>query len=268
MSLVDPVSVPQWAERYPRAPGRLSHSLAADPLLSPPALAVAARMLPPALVERRGAALDADQHPADVIATGGPESGEIVLRSLAQLPAYRKLIDRLLAELSPPITRATGPLQAPEAAVMLSAPGAPTPFHFDARFAILFQIAGDKVLAAYPSAPPFLDLARREACEAGGEIMLDWQPEYAAAGEQHLLAPGDALFVPYAAPHWARAGKAASISLVLSWQSRESLRVADAVALNPLLRRIGLPAFDPVAVPVASALRAAAGRFGRGLGLI
>ena len=75
------------------------------------------------------------------------------------------------------------------------------------------------------------------------------------AAVQHLLAQGDALFVPYAAPHWVHAGETPSISLSVTWQCRKSRAIADALSLNPLLRRVGLPAYDPVARPSAPRLR-------------
>lgn len=277
MSLIDPNSVPQLAERYPRSPGRLRHHLAAEGLLGHAALAEAARALPRQHVERRihnagdGEAfrlLDDEAHPAEAIAAGGAASQWIMLRYIEQLPAYRALLEALLAELAPAIGPATGAVHDIKGFVFISAPGTHTPFHFDAEYNVLFQIAGDKVFAAYPPAPPFLDLARREAYHRAGENMLDWRPDYAALGDQHLLAPGDALFVPYAAPHWVHAGVAPSISLSVTWQCRKSRAVADALSLNPLLRRVGLPAYDPAASAAAPWLRAAASRVGQRIGLV
>lgn len=277
MLLIDPTSVPQLAARYPRDASRLRHQLAAEPLLAYAALAQAARELPRQHVERRvhdagnGEAfrlLDDDAHPADSIAAGGVASQWIMLRYIEQLPAYRALLEGLLHELAPVIGPATGPVCDIKGFVFISAPGTHTPFHFDAEYNILFQIAGDKVFAVYPPAPPFIDLARRETYHRAGENMLDWQPGYAAKGDQHLLAPGDALFVPYAAPHWVRAGDAPSISLSVTWQSRQTRSVADALTLNPLLRRFGLRAYDPQVRADAPWLRAAASRVGQRMGLL
>lgn len=279
MSLIDPQSVPRLAQHYPRAPGLLRHNLAAEPLLGLPALAEAARALPREQVERRmhdagnGEAfrmIEADTHPADAIAAGCVNDAWIMLRYIEQLPAYRALFERLLAELAPAIDPATGPVCDIKGFVFISAPGTHTPFHFDAEYNILFQIAGDKVFATYPPAPPYIDLARREAYHVAGENMLSWSPDYAAAGTEHRLAPGDALFVPYCAPHWVHAGDAMSVSLSVTWQCRRSRAVADALWLNPVMRRVGLPAYDPAAHSAAHApwLRAAARRVGQRIGLL
>lgn len=277
MSLIDPTSLSHLRARYPRKPGRLRHHLAAEELLSYPALAQAARALPREHVERRvhnasnGEAfrvLDSDAHLANAIAAGGACSGWIMLRSIEQLPAYRALLERLLGEIAPVIGPATEELRNFKSCIFMCAPGAHTPFHFDAEYSILFQIAGDKVLAAYPPAPPFLDLARREAYHRTGQNLLEWKHQYAALGEQHMLARGDALFVPYAAPHWIHAGFKPSISLSVTWQCRKCRAIADALSLNPLLRRVGLPAYDPVAAPSAPLLRAAVSRAAQRIGLV
>lgn len=263
MSLIDHTSVPQLAVSYPRKPGRMRHRLTTEPLLARAALAKAAYALPPQQVENR------TQVPSAGAAVFPVADGEwLMLRNIEQLPRYRTLLRRLLAALAPVIGPATGPVYEVKGSVLICAPGTHTPFHFDAEYSILFQIAGDKVFAAYPPAPPFLDLARREAYHCAGDNLLDWQPDFAARGEQHLLSPGDALFVPYAAPHWVRAADSHTITLSVSWQCRKSRAVADALALNPLLRTMGLPAYDPNATATAPWLRAVASRVGQKIGLV
>lgn len=277
MSLIDPTSLSHLRGRYPRIPGRLRHHLTAEGLLSYPALVKAARELPRQHVERRvhnasnGEAfrvLDSDAHLANAIAAGGAGSGWIVLRYIEQLAAYRALLERLLREVTPVIAPATGPVHDIRGFIFISAPGTHTPFHFDAEHTILFQVAGDKVLAAYPPAPPFLHLAQREAYHRTGKNSLEWKHDYAALGEQHLLARGEALFVPYAAPHWVHVGDTPSISLSVTWQCRKSRAMADALSLNPLLRRVGLPTYDPVVQRSAPVLRAAASRVAQKIGLV
>ena len=277
MSLIDPTSLPLLADSYPHRAAVIRHHLAAEPLLGHAALAAAARELPAAQVERRvhdaadgaGFSHHADgRDPAEAIAAGGDDEAWIMLRGIEQLPAYRALLHRLLAELAPAIAPATGPVRDIKGFVFVSAPGTHTPFHFDAEYNILFQIAGTKVFATCPPAPPFLDLARREAYHLAGENMLSWEPGFAEAEQHHHLMPGDALFVPFAAPHRVLAGDAPSVSLSVTWQSRASRAEAEALALNPVLRRWGLPAHDPAEARGAPWLRAAASRIGQRIGLL
>jgi hypothetical protein len=238
---------------YPHAPAILRHGLTAEPLLGLAELARAADELAPEWVERRvhnarnGEAFTLLGHgeAAAALASQGPAEQWIMLRFIERLPRYRALLDNLIAELGTAISHTTGAPSGIKGFVFVSAPHTHTPFHFDAEFNILFQIAGTKTFATYPPRPPFLSLAAREAYHVSGDNMLGWHEEYAAAAALHHLTPGDGLFVPHGAPHWVKVGAEPSISLSLTWQNAWSEAVADALALNPLMRRLGLPLSDP-----------------------
>ncbi|HCO47115.1 MAG TPA: hypothetical protein DIT44_10790, partial [Erythrobacter sp.] len=109
--------------------------------------------------------------------------------------------------------------------------------------------------------PPSCGLPSRsdnERFHRSGDNLLDWRPELAAQGWPFDLAPGDALHVPFKAPHTVTVGAEPSISLSVTWRSHSSLMQDDAWALNGLLGRyrVRLPA--PGARPWlrAAALRA------------
>jgi hypothetical protein len=263
------------AEAYPRAPVMLSHNLADHPLLALDELARAAAELDPELVERRvhdarnGEAFTLIGHgdAAATLAGDGPADQWIMLRLIEELPRYRALLEAIIAELGEAITRTTGAPKRLKGFVFVSAPHTHTPFHFDAEFNILFQIAGTKTFATYPPRPPYLGLAEREAYHRNGDNMLGWREPYWDEAQLHHLAPGEAVFVPYAAPHWVKAGPEPSISLSLTWQNPWSDALVDALALNPLLRRMGLPVTDPARVPATPRWRALAGRIAQKAGV-
>lgn len=255
MTFLAPSSLGSFFTAYPLSPAILGHELAHHPLLSLAALAEAARELPGQHVERRVAdavnggdfAMDAPGgDAADVIPSIETSGNWIMLRFVEQLPRYRRLLEGLMAELDPAIAPLTGASRSLKGFIFISAPGTLTPFHFDAEYNILFQIAGDKDFVTYPPEPPFLSQGRREAYHRAGENMLPWQDDFEALGTVHPLAPGDALYVPHASPHWVRAGAAPSISLSMTWQNDWSLAAGDALTINPVLRRLGLPADIPV----------------------
>lgn len=272
MSLIESGSVPRLAAAWPHAPAVLRHRLAHQPLFAPSALADLVRALPAGMVEHRVSAATSDQPlrllPASsevAAAIGdGSAAGLVTLRGLEHLPTYRRLICRLLRALGPVI----GEPQEWRGLLYLSAPGTHTPFHFDAEYSVLFQVAGSKVLATYDPEPPFLELEQREACQRSGDNLLDWKPAFADVGKLHHLAPGDALFVPYCAPHWVHVGEERSVSLGISWQDRRSRDLADALRLNPLLRRLGIPPVDTLRTVPVPRLHALAGRFGQRIGLL
>ncbi|MGY6552736.1 MAG: cupin-like domain-containing protein [Erythrobacter sp.] len=180
-----------------------------------------------------------------LISDKSPIDQWIMLRFIEELPEYRALLERLIAELGDAIETQTSPARNIRGFVFVSAPDTHTPLHFDCEFNILFQVAGTKTFATYPPRPPFVSLAEREAYHCSGGNMLGWQADFAAQATQHQLQPGDALFVPYAALHWVKAGAEPSISLSLTWQNQWSEDVADALRLNPLMRCIGLAECDP-----------------------
>lgn len=254
------------------------HELADHPLLSLPALEAAARELPAKHVERRvsGAAnggdfamdLPADGEVADTIPAIGSSGNWIMLRFIEQLPRYRDLLLGLMDELAPALAPLTGPCEAVKGFVFVSAPGTLTPFHFDAEYNILFQISGDKTFTVYPPEPPFLSLREHEAYHRAGENMLPWDDGFEAQGTAHRLAPGDALYVPYASPHWVRAGEAPSVSLSVTWQNEWSRTTAHALAVNPLLRRFGLASAEAPAWPKKPTWQALGSRVARRMGVL
>lgn len=264
------------AGAYPHTPVVLPHGLADHPLLSLRELARAAGELDPELVERRvhdarnGEAftLVGYGEAAEVLARDGPADQWIMLRLIERLPRYRALLETIIAELGTAITHTTGPPSGLKGFVFVSAPHTHTPFHFDAEFNILFQIAGTKTFATYPARAPFIGLAARETYHRNGDNMLGWQEAYWDAAQRHHLAPGEAVFVPYAAPHWVKAGPEPSISLSLTWQNPWSEAVADALAFNPLMRRLGLPVTDPARDPDVPRWRAVAARIAQKAGVL
>lgn len=277
MRYLTPSSLDDLSGAYPMSPAMLRHDLARHPLLSLTALAEAARDLPEQHVERRISdaanggdfAMDAAAGGTVADAIGSIATGRnwIMLRFVEQLPRYRELLQAVMAELAPTLAPLTGPSHSIKGFVFISAPGTLTPFHFDAEYNILFQIAGDKDFVTYPPTLPFLSRERREAYHRAGDNMLPWQDGFDVLGTRHRLAPGDALYVPHAAPHWVRGGSEASVSLSVTWQNDWSLAVADALSVNPLLRRLGLPADIP-AWPGKPRWRALGGRIARRAGLL
>lgn len=278
MTFLASSSLGSFANAYPVSPTMLKHALIDHPLLSFEALAQAARELPSQYVERRignaanggDFAMDRsdDADVAAVIRSINTSGNWIMLRFVEQLPAYRDLLDRLMDQIGPTISPTTGPGLTVRGFVFISAPGTMTPFHFDCEYNTLFQIAGDKQFATYRPVAPWLPLDRHEAYYGGGDNMLPWADAYQADANIHHLQPGDALFVPYASPHWVKAGTEPSISLSITWQSRWSQSLGDAMQLNPLLRRYGLPTGDVPAWPKAAKWRSLGCRVARKAGLL
>jgi hypothetical protein len=265
------------AAHYPLSPSRFAHALASHPLLSLDALARAALMMDPADIERRfskgdvgtaftkldGCELGIDAH----IQTVASNPCWIMLAKVEQLPAYRTLIDDVLANFQPMVEAATGPMRNPVGFIFISAQGSITPFHFDPEYNLFFQIAGTKNFTTFPAAPPFMTDAVSEDYHVGGNNMLRWDPEWAAAGTCHILSPGDGLFVPYKSPHWVQVGGELSISLSITWKSDWAHAQEYGHRFNAQLRRLGMAPRPLAPWPATSRAKAAGGRVISRLGL-
>jgi hypothetical protein len=265
-----------FASLYPAQAGVFSHDLAAHPLLTLEALAKAAEAMNADHVEvRRGnnGAGDDFAHAAptagvgDIIRTIAGRRCWVMLRFAEQLPAYRALLTTALAPLAAAVERRTGPMHDQRAFIFISSGAAVTPFHCDPEYNILFQIAGQKSFATWPPAPPFLNAAAEERLHAEGANMLAWDDGFTESGTEHRLDPGQALFVPYKAPHLVRVIDGPSVSLSLTWKSDWSLAQGEAHRFNAVLRRIGLHPRPVPPWPAATPMRTMASKLLRRAGM-
>jgi hypothetical protein len=260
----------RFASLYPGEPGKLVHRLAGHPLLSLEALADAAGRMKPANVlchaarNRNGAGFAPSEPPGqsidETVRAIGSASRYVMLSLVEQLPEYAALMRETIGQLEPAIRACTGePLQQ-RAFLFISSPETLAPFHFDAEYNVLFQIAGRKDFMLYPPVAPWITDAANEHYHRTGDNLLPWHESFAGQGRRILLEPGDALFVPYRWPHWVEVGEEPSISLSFTWNSRAGFEQNDAWRLNAWLRRFGLSPDAPAPLPMRSAVRSLAWR--------
>jgi len=143
-----------------REPFRFRHRLQGHRLLSLDALARLADQLPAdsALVERFG---DASFVPPHRARGRGRSPGELVrdigangcwadLRHVERVPAYRELVEELLAEVLGELPRLARSCISRDGFVFVTAPRARTPAHSDPEHNFYLQIAGTKHFALTP----------------------------------------------------------------------------------------------------------------------
>ncbi len=260
----------RFASVYPSEPGTLRHALAGHPLLTLEALAGACERMSPANLlchaakNRNGEGFAPSAPPAqsigETVRTIAGAGRYVMMSFVEQLPEYAELMRATVAELAPAIRPKTGePLQL-RAFLFISSPGTLAPFHFDAEYNVLFQIAGAKDFALYPPVAPWITDESNERYHRTGDNLLPWQDGFAGEGRRVALGPGDALFVPYRWPHWVTVGDEPSISLSFTWNSRAGFEQNDAYRLNAWLRRFGLSPASPAPLPARSAARSVAWR--------
>ena len=231
-----------FAAAFGRRPVAVDHTLAEDPLLSLEAIAELADRFP-GRVERHsadlpmimpGGAPELELPPSEMVRGIEDNGCWMVFWYIDQDPAYKALLDRCLDEAESYLPSDVGRALQREAFLFLSAPNAVTPIHFDPEHNFLLQIRGHKDMNVCPF--PSAEVERRELDRYydGDHRNL---PSLPSDGEVFGLDPGRGVYVPSFMPHWVQNGPRASVSLSITFRSRESLRAECVHRVNSLMRR-------------------------------
>ena len=231
-------------------PQEVDHQLRSHDLLTLEALADLAVSLPEDSIEHNVGALP------DVVADGNAPKLEMelrelitnietngawcVLKNIEQDPRYAALLGECLDEIEDLVS---GPDQAynREGFIFLSAPGSMTPSHIDPEHNVLLQIQGQKTMVTGTWASPDARAVEAERLLTGGHRNLK---ENVQDPVDHVLEPGDGIYVPPYTQHKVINGPALSISLSVTWRSPSLADEAKVLRANSYLRKVGL---DPKA---------------------
>jgi hypothetical protein len=249
------IDAPLFAERFGKAAFTLGHGLAGHALFSLERLVALCKALPADRVEYNAGDLPVSIDPARTPRNGLSPAETIrrirecrswlVLKNVERDPAYRRLLERCLAQVAVP-------LREPQAFIFVSSPGAVTPYHMDPEENFLLQLSGRKSVQVFDRADrAVLSEQEIERFFSGAHRNLVFRDEYRARAQAFELTPGRALHIPLAAPHWVQNGAEVSISFSITFQTAASMRTGHAHRMNARLRRLGL---EPQAVG-SSALR-------------
>jgi hypothetical protein len=268
---------------FDRYPFKITHELAAHPLLQLPRLVELARaMNSPILYFRGNHAVnqvnEQNEHtdwpqerrtfkerklsqpalsPVETISQIESCRAWMQLRDVGSDPEYAALLGEIIGEFRGPSERVAPGLSAPRADIFISSPGATTPFHLDEEHNFLLQIRGTKHLSiADGSDPAVLGREDLQAYFRGsGELV-----PYSDHLEQHSvhvnLRPGEGVHIPPCHPHWVQNGEAVSISLGILWFSDVTARRRYLYRVNGWLERAGLHPAPPGEGPLGDSLKA------------
>ncbi len=260
MSVFEPATLDDFAVRYPAAPVRLRHHLAAHPLFAMDRLIALARALPADRIEYNSGDLPIGQDPDRTPMNGlSPEEtlrriaenkSWLVLKNIERDPDYAALLHGCLDALAPIAAKATGAMHKRAGFIFISSPGAVTPFHMDPEHNILMQIAGAKTFRIFPARATVSDEQHEAFHRAGAHRNLPYRDEFEDGADIFALSPGDALYAPVKAPHWVRVGPEVSISLSVTWRSEASDAEAALRRANGWLRARGFAPPAPGALPL------------------
>lgn len=260
MTHFDPLALDEFGRAYPERPARIRHGLADHPLLTLDSLAALAQRIRP---------IDIEYYPGDtpfeidpLTAPGNglsvqetirriEECGSwMVLKFVEQDEIFRDFLLEALAPLEAAVGARTGAMHKHRGFVFITSPGSVTPLHFDPEHNILLQVRGSKTMTIFPpDDEEVVPAEEHERFHGGGHRNLPWRDDFAARGRSFDMAPGDAVHVPFMAPHWVKNGPEVSISFSITWRSEWSYREEYAHNMNRLLRLAGLSPARPGRYP-------------------
>jgi ribosomal protein L16 Arg81 hydroxylase len=244
-----------FGTHYPQSPHMLQHGFARHPLLQRGALADAAARLPDSMIECRSAdsrngngfpmAVRDQQQRLSLIKDPAADRVWTMIRGLEDVPSYEALLANIMTPFQTMILSKTGSVNALKAFIFISPPGALTPAHFDAEWNILLQISGQKTFSILPPVQPWLTLEQQDIYHRCGDNLLPWQDNFSADAQHYALQPGDAVFVPYKAPHWVCVGNEPSVSLSITWRTSWCDDQDAAASMASALQRFGVQIAPP-----------------------
>jgi len=255
---------------FPHRPFAIRHRLAGHPLLTLPRIAQLASELPRDLIEYNSGQVaisqdpdaipSVDLDPVEVVKRIETAGAWMVLKRVENSPEYRRLLEDALLS----VARARGfnslldaGFEQLEGFLFVSSPHSTTPFHLDSEDNFFVQIHGEKFFTVFDNADRAIVSDDEIERSMTKHRNLKYDASLAARGIEFHLFDGDGCYVPYQSPHWVRTADQYSISLAITWKTREVRRVNDLHFFNSMLRGIGLPQQPPGRQPVRDALKLA-----------
>jgi len=166
----------------------------------------------------------------------------VMVRSLAQLPEYRELLERHSRGFELGLRARGEPPVAHDLIAFLAGPGARVPVHYDRDHHLLVQVQGTKTVGAGRFADPDVQQRQLERGMFAERLNADAVPDDA---ETFVLAAGDALVLPAYTFHWVEVGDDVSIAVTFVASTEASRRAADVHRFNVQARRLGMQPAGP-----------------------
>lgn len=237
-----------FEEAFPARPVQYRHALDDHPLLTQDAIADLADRLPrtsvicdranqPLLVPQGGPPRGAEPRPGDVIRDLDTNQSWLTLLNIEQDPLYKELMDGVLDEVEPYVVARGTDMRRRVGFLFVSSPNSTTPAHFDIEHSLIMQVRGQKTL----SFGQFADVQAEQH-----EVRRYWDGSHGRIETlppelvSFYLQPGIGGYIPPIAPHWVQNGPAISISVTLTFFTRETDRESLVHAFNARVRRLHL----------------------------
>jgi hypothetical protein len=240
-----------FREKFNRLPFMFPQSAADHPLLKIPSLIELARRLPKQQIVTNSGSVPVGADIDRPVFTGltGEQALErieeagtwVLLYGVNSDPVYRDLVDALLDEvqvLSEPLEPG---MCDRKAYIFVASPGSVTPYHMDRDINCLLQFRGTKMVYIWDPCD------RSVLPETGLELLFGkpsqprphYDESFQSRAYEFQLAPGFAVHHPFTAPHWVKNGPDVSVSMSITFRTRNIHRKMRVYTTNYHLRRLG-----------------------------
>jgi hypothetical protein len=206
------------------------HSLADHPLLKIPAIAdladrlakdsvVCDQAVKPLLVPGGGPPRGAQPRPGDLIRDLENSASWLTLLNVEQDHAYRELVNDCVASVAPFVDRFPGDVRRPAGFIFVSSPDSITPAHFDIEHSFPMQVQGARTLTLGEFVTRTDVEHEVERYWSGSHGRIETMPEESAA---FTLEPNVGVYIPPLVPHWITNGPTPSVSMTLTFFTRDT----------------------------------------------
>ncbi len=255
---------------FPLKPFAIKHRLAGHPLLTLSRIAQLAAELPRDLIEYNSGKVAISQNPdtipsvdldpVDVVKRIETANAWMVLKRIENSPAYRRLLEDALLS----VARARGFDSLKDAGfaqiegfLFVSSPNSTTPFHLDSEDNFFVQIHGEKFFTVYNNDDRAIVSDDEIERSMTKHRNLTYDATFADRGHEFHMHGGDGCYIPYQWPHWVRTANEFSISMAITWKTKEVRRANDLHFFNSMLRGVGFPQQAPGTHPAFDAMKLA-----------
>jgi Cupin-like domain len=154
---------------------------------------------------------------------------------------FQPMIEGMLAEVAAQIDPLDPWISWYSTYIFISARDSVTPYHMDREMNFLLQIRGAKTVHLWdPSDSEVMTSAQKDLLLSHTGGRPAYKPSLESKAMTYALRPGLGVHHPFIAPHRVHTGPELSISLALTFRTRQSDMRTDAHRFNTRMRRLGL----------------------------
>jgi hypothetical protein len=174
--------------------------------------------------------------PSDVAREMAHAGNRLAVYNLEKIAPYRSFVDHTSGQLAA-AAECEGGLRRISLGFILTSPKGVVPAHFDRHHNLLLQLEGDKKITVGTYDDP---VASQQVVERARREAHDNLSELPPRTRTFVLGPGDGIYIPPYAFHWAHGGSEVSVALSYGFSTPRTDRAAAVHWCNANLRRLGL----------------------------